>query len=94
MGTDWTLLFLATIWGLHGKQGMAQSKMYAWDTEESFHGIHLDPMTGRWFKPPPGYVDGNVRNGPATFSGVLRNHEGKWVWGFAGSCGFSSPLGA
>ena len=66
--------------------------------EESFHGFHLDPMNGRWFLPPPGYVklnvDGSVINGNATYGGVLRDHEGNWVWGFTGSCGHSSPLAA
>ena len=63
---------------------------------EGFHGFHLDPLNGRWFRPPPGYVklniDGSVRDGEATYGGLLRDDEGGWKWSFSGFCGFSSPL--
>ena len=76
-----------------------QAKIFARDMqlkEDSFYKFHLDPMNGRWFYPPPGYVklnvDGSVRDGQATFDGLLGDHEVSWMWGFVGSCWFSSPL--
>ena len=63
---------------------------------EGFHGIHLDPMNGRWFRPPPGYVklnvDWSVRDGEATYGGLLRDDICRWQWGFSSFCGCSSPL--
>ena len=65
-------------------------------TEEHFQGFHLDLMNGRWFQPPQGVfklnVDGSVRDGQATYGGLLRDHEGNWVWGFGGSCGSAYAL--
>lgn len=58
-----------------------QSRLFARDMqlrEESFHGFHLDPMNGRWFRPPPGYVklnvDGSVRDvlRMGVFLGIMR----------------------
>lgn len=49
---------------------------------DDLHGLHLDPVNGRWFRPPPGYVklnvDGSVRDGNSAYGGLLRN----WVIGF------------
>lgn len=46
---------------------------------EGFHGVHPDPINGRWFCPPPGYVklnvDGSVRDGKAMYGGLLRTKQ-------------------
>ena len=65
---------------------------------ELLHGFHLDPVNGRWFRPPSGYsklnVEGSVREGKSMYGGILRNDQGQWVWGFTGFCGHASPLQA
>lgn len=35
-----------------------------------------------------------MREGKASYGGVLRNAEGEWVWGFTGLCGLTFPLSA
>lgn len=76
-----------------------KSSLLAWDMQlriESFHGIYLDLINGRWFRPPPGYVklnvDDSARDGSATYGGLLRDEKGHWGWGFTGSCGCNSIL--
>lgn len=39
-------------------------------------------------------MDGSIINRESTFGGILLDFEGKWIWGFAGSYGLSSPSGA
>ena len=60
------------------------------------NGCHLDPVNGRWFRPPLGYyklnTDGSVRNGCSAFGGLLLNHAGEWVWGFTGRLAILSSL--
>ena len=52
--------------------------------------FHVDPVNGRWEKPPPGYlklnVDGSFRDNQGTYGGVLRDEAGAWIWGFFGRC--------
>lgn len=61
-----------------------------------FMGFIWTRWNGRWFRPLPGYVklnvDCSVRGGNATYGGPLRDEEGRWVWGFTGSCGFKFVL--
>lgn len=58
-------------------------------TFENFHGFGLDPVNGRWFRPPPNYlklnINGSMKDGKVTYGG-------HWVWGFVGSCAYTSPL--
>lgn len=65
---------------------------------EQFHGFNLDPVNGRWCKPPPGYiklnVDGGFRDGIGTYGGVLRDNKGVWMWGFTGRSIAMDPLHA
>ncbi|KAM7463288.1 hypothetical protein LguiA_031409 [Lonicera macranthoides] len=80
---------------------LCQARMLAWDlqlTVESFNRLSLDLVNGRWFAPPPVYcklnsklnIDGSVRDGKATYGGLLCNDTGAWVWGFNGCCNFTS----
>ena len=56
----------------------------------------MDPVNGRWSRPPPGYCklngDGSVRDGMATYGAILRDDQGTWLWEFTGCCGRSTPL--
>lgn len=58
--------------------------------------LSLDPVNGRWIKPPPGFlklnVDGSCRDGWIAFGGVLQDDNGNWLWGFAGKGGFQTTL--
>lgn len=63
-------------------------QIFAWDMKlhvHSFNGFHLDPVNGRWTLLHLGYVklniDGSVRDGNATYGGLLRYSTGQWLWG-------------
>ena len=48
-------------------------------SHKQFTSFNLDPVNGRWIKPPPGYmmlnVDGGFRNRQGTYEGVLRGKK-------------------
>lgn len=57
-----------------------------------------DPINGRWSKMIPGYfklnVDESFRDGRSTYTGVLRDHQGMWLWLFTGVALLHSALEA
>ena len=63
---------------------------------DQFGVLRPNIVNGRWTKPPPGYlklnVDGSFCDGRAAFGGVLHDHHGMWIWGFAGVVNLQSAL--
>ncbi|GLT71848.1 hypothetical protein SLA2020_438390 [Shorea laevis] len=62
--------------------------------------IQREPRLICWEKPPEGYfklnTDGSAHGnpGPASAGGVIRDHMGRWISGFACKIGYTSSLRA
>lgn len=76
-----------------------QAAVYATDMHINiFNDFIVDPVNGSWCKSPPGYmklsVDGSFYDRQGTFGGLLRDDQGKWMWGFTGKSNANDPLHA